>query len=210
MPNRIKPWTQQVWIIIAHYKVDRVDGRCGTTPCAPWPLSCWNFSTTKKKVRCRYNVVNFLQNSPKRHTIACPLGWDMVCRCRFNLWFIVLSPSLQWCMRYLVMLDHVITALKCIFFSFSILRLHFEVLLPEKQGSVCPALTIIAEGFGEQASVAMVLTSLVRNIPVFRGHCALNKMGPWCLKKAVNLLRPSDAYMHQWTNNHWSRQRLVV
>ena len=37
----------------------------------------------------------------------------MVYLCRFNLWFIILPPPLQWCMHYLVILEHIITALNC-------------------------------------------------------------------------------------------------
>ena len=29
--------------------------------------------------RCRYNAVNFLENSHNRHPISRPLGWDMAC-----------------------------------------------------------------------------------------------------------------------------------
>ena len=61
------------------------------------------------------NAVNFLPNPHNIHLIDHPLGRNM----GYNLWFDTLSyilfPSTQCCVKYRVILDHVITALDCTF-----------------------------------------------------------------------------------------------
>ena len=52
----------------------------------------WKYCPIFLQLVTLYNAVNFLQNSCKRHSIAYPIGWDMVCHCRFNLWFNILPP----------------------------------------------------------------------------------------------------------------------
>ena len=60
-------------------------------------------------MQCHYNVINFLQSPNKIHPIACLLGQEM--------YFVVQTQtytlSLQWCIPYRVILDHVIRALDC-------------------------------------------------------------------------------------------------
>ena len=57
----------------------------------------------------------FLQNTHNRHPIARPCWRDMGCLLRVQALINVLPRSLQWCMKYHVVLDHVITTLDCIF-----------------------------------------------------------------------------------------------
>ena len=66
-------------------------------------------------VQCSYNSVNFIQNSYKRHIIARPLGRGMVCLLWIQSLIYILSSSLQSCMQYIVILDHIITELNCIY-----------------------------------------------------------------------------------------------
>ena len=70
-------------------------------------------------VQWHYNAVNFLQNHRKRHPIAHPLGWDMGCLLWIKTYIHILPLSLQWCVQYHVILDHVIMALDCIDLKYS-------------------------------------------------------------------------------------------
>ena len=77
-------------------------------------LPSWQWCRFRRNsVRCRYNEVNFRPNSHKMHTIARPLGWVM----GYNLWFdtliYIVLQSTGCCMKHLVILDRVITALDC-------------------------------------------------------------------------------------------------
>ena len=65
--------------------------------CHTWLLTVADDSTP---AQCRYNMVNFLQNSRKRYTI--------------NLWFIFCPSSLQWCMQCLIIMNRVTMARNCI------------------------------------------------------------------------------------------------
>ena len=65
-------------------------------------------------VLCRYNAVKFLPNSPKIHPLARPLGRGMGCILWVRTVIFTLPQSLQWLVQYHVILDHVITALGCI------------------------------------------------------------------------------------------------
>ena len=71
---------------------------------------CMSLSDT---VRCRYNVVNFLQIPHTIHPNSSPI------RARYGACFVgsnsdyILPQSLQWCLKYHAESDHYITALKC-------------------------------------------------------------------------------------------------
>ena len=65
-------------------------------------------------MRCHYNAVIFLPNPPQRHPIARPLGQGMRCLLWIQTVLYILPLSVQWCLQYYVILDHVITALHCI------------------------------------------------------------------------------------------------
>ena len=62
-------------------------------------------------VQCHYNAVNFIKKIHKRHPITHPLGWGMGCLLWIQPLIVILLQFLQWCMQYLVILDHVIMAL---------------------------------------------------------------------------------------------------
>ena len=64
-------------------------------------------------VQCRYNAVSFLRIPYKRHPIICWLGWGMGCLLWVQILIDILLQSLQWCIQYNVILDHVITAPDC-------------------------------------------------------------------------------------------------
>ena len=67
----------------------------------------------KDIVQCRYNTVNFLQNSHRRHSMARMLGWDMRCLLRVQSLIYVLLLSLQRLMLCHVILDLFIMAPNC-------------------------------------------------------------------------------------------------
>ena len=62
-------------------------------------------------VPCCYNMVNLLTYPYKIHPIAHSLGWAMGCILCIQTVIYTLSQSMQWCMQYHVILDHVITAI---------------------------------------------------------------------------------------------------
>ena len=68
-------------------------------------------------VWCCYNMANFLLNSHKINPIAHPLGQGM----GYILWVKTpghtLPQSLQWCMQYHAIFEHIITALDRIWMS---------------------------------------------------------------------------------------------
>ena len=64
-------------------------------------------------VWCRYNVVNFLQIPLNRHSIARPHGPAIECLFWVYTLIYILHQSMQWRVKYHVILDHVIMALKC-------------------------------------------------------------------------------------------------
>ena len=67
-------------------------------------------------VWCHYNVVNFVKKTQYRHPIALP-GWpDMGYLCEGKIGFWAVPDSLQYCLEYLIMLDHVIKASICMWF----------------------------------------------------------------------------------------------
>ena len=79
-------------------------------------LSCWIcFKKHKNTVWYRYNVINSLTNIHKRHPIARPLGRGMGCLLWACHLLDILLKFLQLFMQYLIILDHVITALDCIY-----------------------------------------------------------------------------------------------
>ena len=65
-------------------------------------------------VRCCYNPVDFLQNLHNIHPIACLFVRGMGCILWVQTVIYTLPQSLQWCMQYHVILDHVIMALDSI------------------------------------------------------------------------------------------------
>ena len=67
-------------------------------------------------VRCRLNVVSFLQN-PHKDTLELEIWGIVLC-----IWTVIYigSPSQQRCMQYLVILDRILTAPYCMFFVLSI------------------------------------------------------------------------------------------
>ena len=78
-----------------------------------WPNQIrgkWGLST----VRCRYNAVNFITNSHKRHPMARPLGQGMGCLLWIQHLIDIMSQFLQLLMQNLTILDRVIKALDCI------------------------------------------------------------------------------------------------
>ena len=52
-------------------------------------VTVWNLLgvVSQTTVRCRFNAVNFLQNSHNTHPIARQLGRSMGCFCEFKVWF---------------------------------------------------------------------------------------------------------------------------
>ena len=67
-------------------------------------------------VQCRYNAVNFLENINKRHPMARPLGRGMGCLLWIQHVIDILPQFQQLLMKYLTILDHVLSALDCISF----------------------------------------------------------------------------------------------
>ena len=68
-------------------------------------------------VQCRYNAVNFLKNIQKRHPLARPLGRGMGCLLWIQHLIDVLSEFLQSFKQYFYILDRVIAALDCMWYS---------------------------------------------------------------------------------------------
>ena len=64
-------------------------------------------------VRCHYKQGQFLKNIYKRHPIARLLGRGMGCLLWVQPLIDILPQFLQWSLKYLVILDHVIMALDC-------------------------------------------------------------------------------------------------
>ena len=92
-------------------------------PCrllTPW-THLWNscilnwYCSTQTTVRCCYNPVNFLKQYSQRHPIACPLGQGMGCLLWIQHRIDILAEFLQSFIQYLTILNHVVTALDCIF-----------------------------------------------------------------------------------------------
>ena len=78
-------------------------------------------------LRCHYNAVNFQPNPHKIHHIARPRGWDMGCYLwSHTLIYTPLQPT-QYCMKYRVILGHVITALDCIQLFCEFVRTPFQI-----------------------------------------------------------------------------------
>ena len=65
-------------------------------------------------MRCRYNVVNFVENPHKRHPIPRPNGRGMGCLLWVHTLVYIKSRELRQYMQHRVILDRVITALDCI------------------------------------------------------------------------------------------------
>ena len=65
-------------------------------------------------MQCRYNSVNFLPNPYKIHPVAHPVGQDMGCILWVQTQICALPQSLQWCIPYHAIFNHVITAHDCI------------------------------------------------------------------------------------------------
>ena len=61
-------------------------------------------------VQCHYNAFKFLTNIHKRHPVWARYGVSSVGAALID----ILPQFLQWCVQYLVILDHVIMALNCI------------------------------------------------------------------------------------------------
>ena len=70
-------------------------------------------------VQCSYNAVNFHPNPHEIHPIAGPLWRGMRCILWFQTVIYTLPHSLQWCMRYHIILDHVIPALTTAMYAMS-------------------------------------------------------------------------------------------
>ena len=64
-------------------------------------------------VRCCYDVVDFLTNIHKRHPIARPLWWDMMCLLWIQHLIDILPQFLQLSMKYLTIFDRIIMAFDC-------------------------------------------------------------------------------------------------
>ena len=88
----------------------KIIGRVQKPVCVLPLLFLWWIHTT---VWCRYNTINFLQNTHERHPIACPSGQGMGCLLWFQPLIDILPQLLQWCVQYHDMLDRIITALDC-------------------------------------------------------------------------------------------------
>ena len=70
----------------------------------------------KVTVRCRQNEVSSIQIQHKRQPIARLLGRGMGCRLWVQSFTYILPQSAHWCVRYIVILDRIITALDYIWY----------------------------------------------------------------------------------------------
>ena len=77
-----------------------------------WSSKPWD-KHQQSTARCRYNAVNFLQNSHEKPPIARPVGRGMGCLLWVQPLLDILLQFLRWCVQYHVMLDRVIAALDC-------------------------------------------------------------------------------------------------